>query len=193
MPPTTMPTSAGIASWKPNVGVTSGRWTTTSTVAAAARTPPMRKAIWMTLFARTPSMRAVRKSCAAARIWSPVVVRLRNSVVADRRTMPTPIDANVTQRIRRSPISTARLSSGRKRALSPSAPKTSSAMLCSRKLKANVVTSIVAGEALRIGRSANSIARANTITVTKRTTIRTPVAAPRVRTSEYAPAVSSSP
>ena len=81
------------------------------------------------------------------------------------RIAPTPIEATVTQRIRRSPTEKALFSSERNFALSPCAPQTSRKMLCSRKLNANVVTSSVAGEALRKGRRPNSVASEKRITV----------------------------
>jgi hypothetical protein len=83
------------------------------------------------------------------------------------------MEAIVTQRIRSPPTSTALFSSGRIRALSPWEPHTSRNTLWRRKLIAKVVTSIAAGEAVRSGRTAVSVARAKAATVTNSTTMET--------------------
>ena len=106
----------------------------------------------MTVEARTPSSRAVCAFIAAARIWSPISVRVRTAAVAPRSTPPTAMETSVTHRMRRSPIDTARFSSGSTPTFSPRAPNARSATAWRRNETANVVTSIVVGVVVRSGR-----------------------------------------
>jgi hypothetical protein len=123
-----------------------------STVAVAATTAASRNAKRMTVEARTPRSCAVLASIAAARICRPMSVRARMRAVAPRRTAPTAIETSVTQRTRRSPIETARLSSPRTPTFCPRAPNARSATAWSRNDTAKVVTSIVVGVVVRSGR-----------------------------------------
>ncbi len=88
-PPITVPTKAMITNCKPMRGCTTPVCTTIRHDTAAARRPLSAKAIAITLLARTPKTRAMRKSSAAARICKPSRVALRNQVNATKRTMPT--------------------------------------------------------------------------------------------------------
>ncbi len=68
------------------------------------------------------------------------------------------------------------------------------AMLRNRKLTANVITNIVAGDASRNGRNARrSISRASATTTTTTSGTRTNADQPLVANSVYPPAISSSP
>ena len=79
MPPSTTPASTTIVSRSAKSGVTSGFWTVRITATTAASAPESSTATPITRFARTPSMRAVWKSIAAARICRPIVVRSSRS------------------------------------------------------------------------------------------------------------------
>ena len=75
-PPITVPTKAMITSCTPMRGCTTPVCTTIRQETAAARTPLSAKAMAITLLARTPNTRAMRKSSAAARMCKPSRVAL---------------------------------------------------------------------------------------------------------------------
>ena len=83
-----------------------GFWTVRITLTVAARSAEMRTAEPITRSARTPSRRAVRKSIAAARMWSPVVVRSSRSTRSSRQTAATTIATIVILRMSTSPTVT---------------------------------------------------------------------------------------
>src|SRR5581483_161455 len=70
-PPSTTPASTRIVSWVPKAGTTVSSWTLSITAETAAKSPETITAPEITQLARTPRRRAVRKSIAAARMWSP--------------------------------------------------------------------------------------------------------------------------
>ena len=99
-----------------------------------------------------------------------------------RRTAPKTMAMIVIQRIRRSPISMARLSGARNSIVSPCGPNTNRNMFWRRKLTAKVATSIVAAVALRSGRNTNSISNDDAMTTTKAANTRSRIGQPLVST-----------
>src|ERR671923_4754 len=167
IPPTTTPTSPRIVTSSPNVGVTSGRWTVRRIATAAASRPASTNAKLMTVSARTPRSRAARKSAAAARICSPIVVRPRRNAVPPSRRPPTASIVSVIQRTSRSPSKTRWLRLASTSAVRPSGPKAISHTPWSANATANVATSVVVGLAARSGRKATrSISRASAMQTT---------------------------
>ena len=106
----------------------------------------MRTAPPITRFARTPSIRAVRKSIAAARMCNPTGVRVRRSWRIVRHPAAVAIAMIAILRMKTPPMSHGACSCASVPTLLPSDPKASSAMLWRRKATANVATSITAGE-----------------------------------------------
>ena len=86
----------------------------------------------MTRSARTPSMRAVRKSIDAARICRPTVVRASSSWSATRHTTATITATIAILRMSTPEIVTGRFNGASEEAIFPSGPNQSSAMLCNR-------------------------------------------------------------
>ena len=99
IPPTTTPTSTRIVSFSANVCVTSGCCTVSITATIAASSADSSTAKPITWFASTPSMRAVRKSIAAARMRSPMLVRPSSSASSPSVTSATATATNVILRM----------------------------------------------------------------------------------------------
>ena len=171
IPPTTTPTSTMIVSLSAKSGATSGFWTVSSTDTAAAITAESSTAAPITVFARTPRRRAVAKSVAAARIWSPMRVRVKRSARSPSATTATTTATIVTLRTSTPHTVTARFSEATDAAGSPivsSRTSISRATFCRRKATAKVVTSITAGDCVRRGRkTSRSIAVDSAITTAK--------------------------
>ena len=151
IPPTTTPASTRIVSCSAKVGVTVGYCTVSMTATTAASAPAMSTEAVLTRFARTPSSRAVCESIAAARMWSPIDVRLRSATSSRRHTAAVTIATIVIFRISTPPISTGRLSWTSDVAVLPSGPNQSSAIDCSRNATANVAMSMTAADCVRSG------------------------------------------
>src|SRR5439155_14926985 len=90
MPPSTVATNAYSTGCEPIVGETSPVWATSRYAPIPASRPLIAKAVAITVFALTPRIRAIRKSSAAARIWTPVRVLARKSPSAASSAIVTP-------------------------------------------------------------------------------------------------------
>ena len=197
IPPTTTPTRTTIVSLRAKSGETSGDWTVRMTATAAASTPESSTATPITVSARTPSSRAVRKSAEAARMCRPIVVFPSRSASSPSATAATTTARIVTLRTSTPPIVTTWFSCASETAGSPIVPSRMSrisAMFWSRNATAKVVTSITAGDWVRSGRNtARSIASESAITTTKHATMLAAAGQSEVKASVYAPAMISCP
>ena len=126
--------------------------TVRSTAGTAANSPEIRTAPPITRFARTPRIRAVRKSIAAARMCSPTDVRESRSCSKARQTAAVATAMIAIFRTKTPPMSHGAWSCASAPAVLPSDPKASRAMLWRRNATAKVATSITAGECVRNGR-----------------------------------------
>jgi hypothetical protein len=178
--------------------VTSGFPTTNSIATAAARTPEITTANVITRFARTPRRRAVRKSLAAARVCSPIVVLLSRSAMITSATRDTPTARIVTFLTSTPPIEIDSFSEViDEKTTCPrnlSRRSTIRAIAWSRKAIANVVTSITAGDWFRRGRNTTrSISSENATTIATQVSRLAANGHDDVNASVYAPTMISWP
>src|SRR5579884_1613773 len=195
-PPSTTPARTTMVSSSAKVGVTSGFCTVSITATTAASTPETSTAEPITRFARTPSILAVRKSIAAARICSPTEVLVSSSWSRSRQPAATATETTAILRIATPSMIHGWLSGASADAICPSCPNESVAMLCSRKATAKVATSITAGDCVRSGRNTSrSIAVFSAITTAKQSKMPAQLGQPHTDeyASAYAPAITSWP
>ncbi len=162
----------------------------------AASAPDTSTAPPITRFARTPSIRAVRKSIDAARICKPTVVRTSSNCTATRQRTATTTATMAILRMSTPEITTGRLSGASADAILPSGPNHSNATLCSRYATANVATSITAGDCVRSGRKTSlSITTESASTTAKQSRIPAQLGQFHcdAKASAYAPAITSWP
>jgi hypothetical protein len=143
--------------------------------ATAARRPARAKVKLITRLAEMPRERATVKSAAAARICNPIEVRLSSNPTAASIREPTTIDIGVDHLIRRLPSSNDLFSPVHRFICLVWLLHCRCMTARSRKLTANVIASIVTGEAWRIGRRARrsintAVATTTTITTATRVT-----------------------
>ncbi len=156
----------------------------------------MRTDTVLTAFARTPSMRAVCESIAAARMWRPIDVRFSSATRSPRQTAAVTMATIVIFRMSRPPTSTGRFSSTSDVAVFPSGPNQSNAIDWSRNAIANVAMSMTAADCVRSGRkTTRSIASESASTTAKQRAIPTATGQSRseAKASAKAPAMISCP
>ncbi len=113
MPPITVAMKAISMTLAPMTMFAVPVWAPRISAAAPASTPDMAKAVMMTRFARTPSMRTMVKFSAAARISTPKRLRRRNRFSPTSTATVTMMVITCSSGMRAPAISTGWLSAGR--------------------------------------------------------------------------------
>ena len=193
MPPTMVAMKAKRTTLTPRVGETVPVCAVRRTAATPASRPESANANAITVSARTPRIRAIRKSSAAARICLPMDVPRRSEPRQSSEASVTPTMTTSSFWIESEPTSTVSPRAAAKSVDRGVDPHVSAATFWSRKLSAKDVISRVAGLALRTGRKATrSMASASATTITSATGIRRG-SENGSRTSANAPTMTSSP
>ena len=154
MPPTMVAMKAKRTTLTPSVGETVPVCAVRRIAATPASRPESANANAITVSARTPRIRAIRKSSAAARICLPMVVPRRSEPRQSSEPSVTPTMTTSSFWIESEPTSTVSPRAAAKSVDRGVDPHVSAATFWSRKLSANDVISSVAGLALRTGRKA---------------------------------------
>ncbi len=193
MPPTTVAMKAIRMTLAPIVGDTDPVWAVSRIAAAPASRPESAKATAITVSARIPRTRAIRKSSAAARICVPIVVRRMNNPSATRRPSVTPTTTTSSFWIETDPISNESPRPVAKPVERGVDPQIRAARFWRRKLRANEVINSVAGLACRTGRNAIRSSASASATETTSTSGITSASSSGISTTANAPAMTSSP